>query len=134
MKRILYIITLIVLTSLSGCDQDSANHSENKVDTSNKLELKFAGYDYDRVQAIINGKVTHQDIDVSFSVENIYGVSNNLFGPEKKYDVSEIGLIPFITRYINNDFRDYTLIPVFISRTFRHRNIFVHVDSVIEKP
>jgi len=94
----------------------------------------MAGYDYDRVQAIMNGTVTHPDLKVSFHVENIYGVHGMLFGPEQKYEVSEIGLIPFITRYVNEDFRDYTLIPVFISRTFRHRNIFVHVDSGIEKP
>ena len=134
MKSSIYLISLIISIFLLSCNQDSANHPENKVDNNDKLELKIAGYDYDRVQAIMNGKVTHKDIDVSFSVENIYGVSNNLFGPEKKYDVSEIGLIPFITRYINNDFRDYTLIPVFISRTFRHRNIFVHANSGIEKP
>ena len=130
MKKSIYIITFIVLTLLSGCNQDS----ENEVDDNNKLELKIAGYDYDRVRAIMNGKVTHKDLDISFHVENIYSVSNDVFGPEQKYDISEIGLIPFITRYVNNDFRDYTLIPVFISRTFRHRNIFIHTDSGIEKP
>ena len=134
MKKNHYIIPFIVLTLLLGCNQDSANHSENKVDDNDKLELKIAGYDYDRVQAIMNGKVTHKDLDISFHVENIYSVSNDVFGPEHNYDVSEIGLIPFITRYVNDDFRDYTLIPVFISRTFRHRNIFVHADSGIEKP
>ena len=45
-----------------------------------------------------------------------------------------MGLIPYITKYINEDFRDYTLLPIFISRTFRHRNIYVHSDSGIEKP
>jgi len=56
------------------------------------------------------------------------------FGPEQKYEVTELGLIPYITRYINDDFRGYSLIPVFISREFRHKNIFVHVDSGIERP
>ena len=134
MKKSLYIIPFLILNLLSACKQDSTTTTENKVDTSNKLEIKMAGYDYDRVQAIMNGKVAHKDLDISFHVENIYSVSKYVFGPEKKYDITEIGLIPFITRYINNDFRDYTLIPVFISRTFRHRNIFVHADSGIEKP
>ncbi len=134
MKKSLYIITLIALTLLLACNQDSATNSKNKVDTYNNLELKIAGYDYDRVQAILNGKVTHKDLDIFFNVENIYSLNKYVFGPEQKYDVTEIGLIPFITRYINEDFRDYTLIPVFISRTFRHRNIFVHTDSGIEKP
>jgi 4,5-dihydroxyphthalate decarboxylase len=48
--------------------------------------------------------------------------------------VSETGLIPYVTKFANEDFRAYTLIPVFISRTFRHRNIFVRSDSGIEKP
>ena len=45
-----------------------------------------------------------------------------------------MGLIPYLTKYINEGFRDYALIPVFISRTFRHRNIYVHVDSGIARP
>ena len=134
MKKSHYIIPFIVLIFLLGCNQNTTNHSESEVVDNDKLALKIAGYDYDRVQAIMNGKVSHKDLDIIFDVENIYSLNNYAFGPEKKYDVTEIGLIPFITRYVNNDFRDYTLIPVFISRTFRHRNVFVHTDSGIEKP
>jgi 4,5-dihydroxyphthalate decarboxylase len=99
-----------------------------------KPQIKIAGYDYDRVRAIMDGQVGREGADVSFNVENIYEVSRHAFGPDRKYEVTEIGLLPFLRRYINNDYRAYTLIPVFISRTFRHRNIFVHVDSGIEKP
>jgi 4,5-dihydroxyphthalate decarboxylase len=67
-------------------------------------------------------------------VEDIYAVSRYVFGSENKYEVSEIGLIPYLTKYANEDFRAYTLIPVFISRIFRHRNIFVRTDRGIEKP
>ena len=99
-----------------------------------KRRIKIAGYDYDRVRAIRDGKVGIEDAEVSFDVEDIYAVSRYAFGPDRKYEVTEIGLIPFIRKYINDDFRAYTPIPVFISRIFRHRNIFVHVDSGIEKP
>ena len=99
-----------------------------------KRRIKIAGYDYDRVRAIMDGQVDIEGADVSFNVENIYTLNSNAFGPEKKYEVTEMGLIPYITKYINDDFRDYTLIPVFISRTFRHRNVFVHADSGIKKP
>ncbi len=98
------------------------------------LSLKIAGYDYDRVRAIMDGQVTAEGADVSFNVEDIYALSSYALGPEKKYEVTEIGLIPYITKYINDGFRDYTLIPVFILRLFRHRNVFVHADSGIEKP
>ena len=97
-------------------------------------EIKVAGYSYDRVQAIKDGVVGLDLADVTFHDENIYRLNDLAFGPEKTYEVTELGLIPYVTKYINDGFRDYTLIPVFISRTFRHRNIYVHVDSGIEKP
>lgn len=97
-------------------------------------EVKIAGYAYDRVRAIQDGRVDLDGFDVNFQAEDIYTLNRLLFGPKRTYEVSETGLIPFVTRYANEDFRAYTLIPVFISRTFRHRNIFVRTDSGIEKP
>jgi 4,5-dihydroxyphthalate decarboxylase len=97
-------------------------------------QLRIAGYGYDRVRAIQDGRLTLDGFDVRFQPEDIYTLNRLLFGPKRTYEVSETGLIPFVTRYANEDFRAYTLIPVFISRTFRHRNIFVRTDSGIEKP
>ncbi len=115
---------------LLGC-----NSSNEKTNTSDKLpKITIAGYDYDRVSAIRDRKVSVEGANVNFEVSNIYTMNKNAFGSEQKYEVSEIGLIPYISKYINEDFRDYTLIPVFISRTFRHRNIYVHTDAGIEKP
>jgi 4,5-dihydroxyphthalate decarboxylase len=99
-----------------------------------KPEVKIAGYAYDRVRAIQDGRLGLDGFDVRFHVEDIYSLNKHLFGPQRTYEVSETGLIPYVTRYANEDFRAYTLIPVFISRTFRHRNIFVRTDSGIEKP
>lgn len=96
--------------------------------------LKVAGYDYDRVRPIMDGVVGIEGADVSFDVQSIYTVNPAAFGPERPYEVTEIGLLPYLGKFINEDFRAYTLVPVFISRIFRHRNVFVHVDSGIEKP
>ncbi len=123
------IIILMTMTLL-GCS--SSNEEENTTDKS--PEFTIAGYDYDRVSAIRDGKVSIEGANVSFEVSNIYSLNGSAFGEEQKYDISEMGLIPFITKYINEDYRDYTLLPIFISRTFRHRNIYVHADSGIEKP
>jgi 4,5-dihydroxyphthalate decarboxylase len=97
-------------------------------------KIKVAGYPYDRVQAIKDGLVGIEQAEVSFTNENIYSLNKLAFGPQKPYEVTELGLIPYVSQYINEGFRDYVLIPVFISRTFRHRNIYVHVDSGIETP
>jgi 4,5-dihydroxyphthalate decarboxylase len=101
---------------------------------ANQPKIKVAGYPYDRVQAIKDGLVGIDQADVSFHNENIYSLNKLAFGPDKTYEVTELGLIPYVSRYINDGFRGYVLIPVFPSRTFRHRNIYVHVDSGIEKP
>jgi 4,5-dihydroxyphthalate decarboxylase len=97
-------------------------------------KIKVAGYSYDRIQAIKDGQVGIDQADVSFHDSNIYTMNDLALGSERTYEVTELGLIPFVTKYINDGFRGYITIPVFISRTFRHRNIYVHVDSGIEKP
>lgn len=96
--------------------------------------ISFAGYDYDRIRGIADGRVSLAGYDVSFEVQDIYTANQLAFGPERRYEVTEIGLIPYVTKYVNEDFRAYTLVPVFISRVFRHRNLYVHVDAGIEKP
>ncbi len=127
-NRNCFIRTLIAVCVLSVF----SNGVSQAIGTE-KLQLSVAGYDYDRILAIMNGQVGIEGAEIDFHVEDIYGTTKSTFGPEKKYDITEIGLVPFIAKYINDDFRDYILIPVFISRTFRHRNIFVHANSGIDK-
>lgn len=99
-----------------------------------RQELKTAGYEYDRCKAIADGSLGVKDYTVTFHPKNIYEMNDLAFGKHPVYQITEIGLIPFINKYINEGFRGYTLIPVFISRSFRHRNIFVHADSGINTP
>jgi len=106
----------------------------NRAAAANKPQVKIAGYAYDRVRAIQDGRLGLEGFDVGFHVESIYSLNENLFGTSRKYEVSETGLIPYITKYAADDFRSYALVPVFISRMFRHRNIFVRTDRGIEKP
>lgn len=101
---------------------------------STRPTFSIAGYDYDRVRAISTGRVGLERADVQFHPESIYGVNRSAFGPAHRYDITELGFIPYVSQYINNDFRAYTAIPVFISRVFRHRNIFVRTDAGINKP
>jgi len=113
------------LVLIAGCNSGQQEET---------LSLNIAGYDYDRTRAIMDGHVSIAEADVNFEVSNIYTLNRLAFGSEQKYEVTELGLIPYITRYINEDFRGYSLIPVFVSREFRHKNVFVHVDSGIETP
>ena len=126
------VLKCLGATTLGGA-LPLAHSAEHNVSARNDT-IDFAGYDYDRVRGIMDGRVELEGGRAKYHVESIYGVTVSAFGPKKKYDVTEIGLIPYLRKYVNEGFRAYTLIPVFLSRVFRHRNIFVHVDSGIEKP
>lgn len=118
-------------SSLLGSQRLQATENPTKAKGS---VIKVTGYDYDRVHAIMDGRVGINGAEISFDTQDIYGVTKHAFGPSKKYEITEIGLIPFLRKYVNEGFSDYTLIPVFISRTFRHRNVFVRAGSGIKKP
>lgn len=129
MKHLYKIFLVICIHAVSVACESKQPETTNK-----KLKLTVGGYDYDRVTAIMNGSASIENTEVEFEMSNIYELNKLVFGPDKKFEISEVGLIPYITKYINEDFREYTLIPVFISRVFRHRNIFVHADSGIDTP
>lgn len=97
-------------------------------------QVRIAGYAYDRVQAIQDGRLGLDGFDVRFQPGDIYSLNRQVFGQKRTCEVSETGLIPYVMKFANEDFRAYTLIPVFISRTFRHRNVYVRTDRGIEKP
>jgi 4,5-dihydroxyphthalate decarboxylase len=127
-------VTKMALAGVAGATLNSRDVSQVRAAEVKHPQVKIAGYAYDRVRAIQDGRLGLEGFDVGFNVENIYALNRHLFGTSRKYEISETGLIPYVTKYANEDFRAYTLIPVFISRIFRHRNIFVRTDSGIEKP
>ena len=78
--------------------------------------------------------VTVEGCATQFEVTGIGPLNNHaFFGPQTR-DVTEIGLIPYILAYCNDDFRDYTLLPIPLLRLFRHKSIFVRTDRGIKTP
>ena len=111
----------------------SANGDETK-SASGKLQIQISGYPFDRVKGLVDGKVQIEGCDASFVTSSIYEMNSNAIGGKQTREVTEIGLHPFMLAYANGGFRDYTLIPVFPLRTFRHRSMFIRTDRGIEKP
>ena len=99
-----------------------------------KLPITIAGYDYDRVAGLIDGRVQVDGCRVKFELSRIGDMNSDVLGGPQTREVTEIGLLPFMLAFANDKFRDYTLIPAFPLRLFRHKSIFIRTDRGIREP
>ncbi|MEE4602469.1 MAG: ABC transporter substrate-binding protein [Desulfobacteraceae bacterium] len=102
--------------------------------TPNKLSLIVSGYKLDRVEALIDGRVQVEGCDIKFEPLGIGDINTNVFSGPQTLDVTEIGLHPFMLAYANDGFREYSLLPIFPLRVFRHKSIFIRTDRGIKGP
>jgi len=98
------------------------------------LPVKLAGYKYSRIQALLEGRATIEGCDLQFQPAKIGDMNSDVFSGAQSREVTEIGLHPFMLAYANDKFRDYTLLPIFPLRTFRHKSVFIRTDRGINKP
>jgi len=103
-------------------------------EATNNLPIKIAGYRLDRIDALIDGRVQIEGCDTQFEVARIGDMNTDVFSGPQSREVTEIGLHPYMLAYANDGFRDYSLIPVFPLRLFRHKSIFIRNDRGITKP
>ena len=102
--------------------------------TSKGLSITMAGYNYNRVKALVDGRVKVEGCETQFEVAKIGDMNTQVFDGPQTWDVTEIGLHPFMLAYTNDGFRDYSLLPIFPLRLFRHKSVFIRTDRGIKKP
>lgn len=94
--------------------------------------LKAAFWDYDRTRPLLDG---------SIAVEG-FGLDVDVLRPEEtfarafstaEFDVCELSFSNSVTAISRGGFA-YSLVPVFLSRAFRHSTIFVRADGGITDP
>lgn len=98
----------------------------------NKKNFSFACWDYDRIQPLVNNSIKIEGIDLNWlnlPVEEIFFRTMRY----QEFDIAELSLSSYL---ISKDkgISNYTAIPVFISRFFRHSNVFINVNSGINSP
>ena len=98
------------------------------------LPITVAGYQFDRFAALIDGRIGIEGCDATYETQGIGDMNTHVFSGPGTREVTEIGLHPFMLAHANQNFRDYTLLPIFPLRLFRHKSVFIRVDSGIEKP
>jgi 4,5-dihydroxyphthalate decarboxylase len=108
--------------------------SASPIEESAGLPINMAGYDYDRVHSLIDGRVGIKGCNIDFEISSIGEMNTHIFSGPQTREVTEIGLHPFMLAYLNDAFRDYTLLPIFPLRVFRHKSVFIRTDRGIKKP
>ncbi len=96
------------------------------------LNLTLACEDYDRTRALRDGSVKPEGIDLTYLVLPVEEIFWRMLRFED-FDVAELSLGAFLVTAAQGR-RPFMAIPVFPSRTFRHRCFFVNTASGINRP
>jgi len=102
--------------------------------STRKLPIRAAGYEFKRFEALFDGRVEIAGCESTFEAAKIGEMNTHVFNGPQTRDITEIGLHPFMLAYANDGFREYTLLPIFPLRLFRHKSIFIRTDRGIDKP
>ena len=126
------VVTAGAAAGLNALQDGKISAAESTTATGRHITV--AGYNYDRVEALFDGRVPFEGFKSRFEKSSIGDLNTHVFSGPQTREVSEIGLSPFMHAYANDGFRDYTLVPVFPLRVFRHKSIFIRTDRGIRKP
>lgn len=122
--------TALGTSLLSPCISRAGSPTE----IARRLQITIAGYRLDRVEALYDGSVQVEGCDATFVTDSIGAMNTNIFSGPHDREVSEVGLHPYMLAYANDDFRKYSLLPIFPIRVFRHKSIFVRADGSVRNP
>lgn len=99
-----------------------------------RLALTYAGLSYfDRTVPLETGAVPVTGIDLNVVTFRSPGELFRRQSQHAEFDVSEMSLSTFIALVARGDDR-FVGLPVFISRNFRHSQVYLHADAGIDRP
>jgi 4,5-dihydroxyphthalate decarboxylase len=96
-----------------------------------KLDIAF--WNYDRTQALADGRVKIAGADPTFHSGRIVTEIFEAMIRDHAYDVSELGMTYFL-RTIEGRDPPYLALPVFPVRSFRHGAIYINKSKGVERP
>jgi 4,5-dihydroxyphthalate decarboxylase len=94
-----------------------------------KRSITISTWDYDRVRALIDGRVPVEGCDVNYiplpPEECFHRTYLN-----REFEVAEIGFSPYLIA-LSRGTNDYVALPIFLSRMYRHSAIYIRTDRGI---
>jgi 4,5-dihydroxyphthalate decarboxylase len=97
-----------------------------------RLNLTVATWDYDRVRALMDGRVKIEGCEINYIPIPVEEVFHRAYF-HTEFDIAEIGFSPFLIA-LSRGIAPYTAVPAFLSRTFRHSAVYIRTDRGIEGP
>ncbi len=94
--------------------------------------LKTAFWSYDRTLPLVDGRVRVKGSELEIELLRPEITFARAFA-EAAFDVCEISFSNTVTAVSKGEF-PYTLVPVFLSRAFRHASLFIRTDRGITRP
>ncbi|HEY2553655.1 MAG TPA: hypothetical protein VGI15_00260 [Candidatus Cybelea sp.] len=98
----------------------------------NRIPLTVATWDYDRVKALLDGRVRIEGCDVNYLTMPVEECFHRAY-LHGEFDVAEIGFSPYLIA-LSRGIAPYRAIPAFLSRAFRHSAVYIRDDRGIESP
>lgn len=96
------------------------------------LKLSLACEQYDRVQAIFDGRVRIEGCEVNPVVLHAEEAFHRAYNGEE-FDVTELSDSSY-TMAVARNVSKYIAVPAFVSKYFRHSAIFIRKDRGIKRP
>jgi 4,5-dihydroxyphthalate decarboxylase len=94
-----------------------------------RLPITVATWDYDRVRALVDGRVRVEGCDVNYLTMPVEECFERAYF-HGEFDVAEIGFSPYLIA-LSRGICPYVAIPVFLSRMFRHSVAYIRTDRGI---
>jgi len=113
-------------------DSVTANVNSKKDPSATSIALGLATWDHDRVMPLHDGRVTLPGIALNSVIEP----TSKLFPlavTTAPHDVTEMSISSYILQ-VSRGVGEYTAIPAFVSRAFRHSGFFARRGSGIKTP
>jgi 4,5-dihydroxyphthalate decarboxylase len=97
-----------------------------------RLPITIATWDYDRVRALVDGRVRVEGCDVNYVTMPVEECFERAFF-HGEFEVAEIGFSPYLIA-LSRGIAPYVAVPAFLSRMFRHSAVYIRGDRGIEGP
>jgi 4,5-dihydroxyphthalate decarboxylase len=97
-----------------------------------RLPITVATWDYDRIRALTDGRVSIEGCDVNYLTMPVEECFERAYF-HGEFEVAEIGFSPYLIA-LSRGVCPYIAVPAFLSRMFRHSAVYIRTDRGISGP